>query len=121
MMAFMRGMAILLGFQLCGVGLHAAGIPMPGTVLGLILFTASLFTGLIKLEWVENTSSILLGNMLLFFAPIIVYSGSALAPLKGEWVAITASILVSLLAVMLTTGLVTHHLLEPKSCEGEDE
>jgi putative effector of murein hydrolase LrgA (UPF0299 family) len=35
--------------------------------------------------------------------------------------AITASILVSLLAVMLTTGLVTHHLLEPKGCEGEDE
>jgi holin-like protein len=117
----MRGMAILLGFQLCGVCLHAAGIPMPGTVLGLILFTSALFTGLVKLEWVENTSSLLLENMLLFFAPIIVFSGAALAPLKGEWMAIAASILVSLLAVMLTTGLVTHHLLEPKGCEGEDE
>ena len=117
----MRGMAILLGFQLCGVCLHAAGIPMPGTVLGLILFTASLFTGLIKLEWVEHTSTLLLENMLLFFAPIIVFCGAALAPLKGEWMAITASIVVSLLAVMLTTGLVTHHLLEPKNCEGSDE
>lgn len=93
---------------------------MPGTVLGLILFTAGLFTGLIKLEWVEHTATLLLENMLLFFVPIIVFCGAALAPLKGEWMAIAASILVSLLAVMLTTGLVTHHLLEPKKCEGPE-
>lgn len=93
---------------------------MPGTVLGLILFTAGLFTGLIKLEWVEHTATLLLENMLLFFVPIIVFCGAALAPLKGEWMAIAASILVSLLAVMLTTGLVTHHLLEPKKCESPE-
>ncbi len=117
----MRGLAVLLGFQFCGLCLHAVGIPIPGTVLGLILFTASLFLGLIKLAWVEDVSALLLGNMLLFFVPIIVFSGRALAPLKSEWGAIAASILVSLLAVMLTTGLVTHHLLEPATRGGKDE
>jgi holin-like protein len=107
----MRGFVILVLFQLCGMGLHRVGLPLPGTVIGLILFTASLFAGIVKLEWVEATSSLLLRNMLLFFAPVIVTTVFVMEGLKRQWIAVLASIVISMLAVMLTTGFVTHLLL----------
>lgn len=116
----MHGIAILFGFQLLGMALHAAGVPLPGTVLGLLLFTLSLFSGVIKVKWVERTSRLLLGNMLLFFVPVIVATGGLLAGLKGELLAILASVVVSLLAVMLTTGLVSHHLLPDETESSND-
>lgn len=108
----MQGLAILFGFQLLGVGLHAVGVPLPGSILGLLLFVISLFAGAVKLEWVENTSRHLLGNMLLFFAPIMVTTVHLLGGMTGQLWAILISAVVSLLAVMLTTGLVSHHLLD---------
>src|ERR1700686_797252 len=102
----MRGFAILSAFQFAGGVAHALGIPMPGAVIGLILFTASLFLGWIKLEWVESTATFLLKHMLLFFVPMTVLT-MRLAPLiRANWAALSVSIAVSTLAVLLTTGFV---------------
>jgi len=80
----------------------------------LVLFTASLFLGWIKLEWVESSSSFLLKHMLLFFVPMTVLT-MRLAPLiRANWAALSVSILVSTLAVMVTTGLVAELLLHKK-------
>src|ERR1700721_2472831 len=69
----MRGFALLLLFNLLGaIGHTVARIPIPGAVLGFILFTLCLFLGLVKLEWVEQPASLLLKHMLLFFAPVVV-------------------------------------------------
>ena len=87
---------------------------MPGVVIGLVLFTASLFLGWIKLEWVESSSSFLLKHMLLFFVPMTVLT-MRLAPLiRANWAALSVSIMVSTLAVMVTTGLVAELLLHKK-------
>ena len=103
----MRGLAILLSFNLLGAVLHAAcHVPIPGAVLGLVLFTACLFLKVIKLEWVEHTASILLKNMLLFFAPVIVGATQFWPQIRNEWLAIAISLIGSTLAVMLVTGWV---------------
>lgn len=87
---------------------------MPGVVIGLVLFTASLFLGWIRLEWVESSSSFLLKHMLLFFVPMTVLT-MRLAPLiRANWAALSVSIMVSTLAVMVTTGLVAELLLHKK-------
>ena len=60
----MRGLAILLLFNLVGLVLQkAAGVPLPGGVIGLILCTACLFAGIVKLEWVEPAAHLLLRHM----------------------------------------------------------
>jgi len=101
----MRGFAILLVFNLLGNLLHAGlGVPLPGGVLGLILFTACLFLKLIKLEWVEQTATLLLRHMLLFFAPVIVGVIQFGPQIRQEWLAIAVSLIGSTLAVMLVTG-----------------
>lgn len=108
----MRGLVILVAFQLLGAALHRVGVPLPGTVIGLVLFTASLFAGAVKLEWVERTSSLLLNHMLLFFAPVIVAAVYVMSGLKGQWMAVMASVVFSMIAVLLTTGFVSHLLLQ---------
>jgi holin-like protein len=115
----MRGFAILAGFQLAGAGIHALGVPMPGAVIGLVLFTASLFLGWVRLEWVEATANFMLKHMLLFFVPMTVLT-LRLAPLiRANWAALSVSIVVSTLAVMLTTGLVAEWLLHRKDRVGQ--
>jgi holin-like protein len=115
----MRGLAILAGFQFAGAAAHTLGIPMPGAVIGLILFTASLFLGWIKLEWVESTTSFLLKHMLLFFVPMAVLSMRLAPIIKANWAALSVSMVVSTLAVMLTTGLVAELLLHKKGAVAE--
>jgi holin-like protein len=110
----MRGFAILSAFQFVGAVVHAFGVPMPGAVLGLVLFTAALFLGWIKLEWVESTSGFLLKHMLLFFVPMTVLTMRLAPMIKANWAALSVSIVVSTLAVMLTTGLVAELLLRKK-------
>jgi holin-like protein len=111
----MRGFVILVAFQFVGAVIHALGLPMPGAVVGLILFTASLFLGWIKLEWVESTTSLLLKHMLLFFVPMTVLTMRLAPVIKANWAALSVSVVVSTLAVMLTTGLVADFLLRKKS------
>lgn len=47
-------------------------LPVPGNVIGMILLFLLLLTGVIKLEWVEMASGILIRNMSFFFIPISV-------------------------------------------------
>jgi holin-like protein len=116
----MRGLAILLAFNFLGVFLHTvARVPIPGAVLGLIVFTVCLFLGWVKLEWVEQTASLLLRHMLFFFAPVIVGVIPFFPKICAEWPAITVSLVASTFAVMLTTGWVATWLIgaDDKSSE----
>lgn len=112
----MRGFAILLTFNICGVLLQSLfHIPMPGNVIGLILFVIALFTKVIKLEWVEASSQFLLRHMQLFFAPLIV--GIVLfVPLFGQyWFSIAVSLIVSTCIVIMVSGWISHKLDTPQT------
>jgi holin-like protein len=105
------GLAVLSAFQLVGVGLHELGVPIPGGVLGLLLLYLGLSTGLVKLKWVEDTAAFLLRHMLLLFIPVTLGLMDLVPLLSRQAVAIVSSLLVSLLAVQITTGLLGKVLL----------
>jgi len=105
------GFAILTAFFLLGDLLHRFGVPIPGGVLGLIFFYLSMSTGLVKLKWVEGMASLMLRHMVLLFVPLTVGLMDMGPLLSRQALAITASLLVSLLAVLLTTGLLGRWLL----------
>jgi holin-like protein len=107
----MRGFALLLVFQLAGAALHAVGVPVPGSVIGLLLLTAALFSGIVRLESVEPTANFLLKHMLLFFVPMTVLTMRLGPMLQANWRALAVIIAVSTVAVMLSTGLVAELLL----------
>ncbi|SDN83176.1 holin-like protein [Paenibacillus sp. yr247] len=107
----MLGFAILLGFNFIGfviqMSLH---LPLPGNVIGLILFTAALFAKLIKLSWVEEAASVLTRHMMLFFIPYTVGILLFIPVIGANWVAICGGIIGATVAVLIVTGWVSSKL-----------
>lgn len=104
----MKGLAILFGFFWAGTIIHqTTGIPLPGNVIGLALFTAALFTGLVKLEWVEKSAQLLLKHMMLFCVPVIVGTIAFVPVIVNNGVPIVLSLVLSTIVTMLVTGWVT--------------
>jgi holin-like protein len=111
MIDFLRGLVIVIGIFLLGTELHRLGVPIPGGVLGLLLFYGALLSGAVKLAWVERATGLLLRHMVLLFIPLTVGLMDMGAILSRQAVAILVSLGVSFLAVLLTTGLLGRWLL----------
>lgn len=116
----MKGLAILLGFNFAGLFVRELlAVPLPANVIGLVLFTAALFLGIVKLEWVEDTAAFLLRHMFLFFAPLIVGVIAFLPWIGAHFAQFLAGLVISTAAVILVTGGVTALIDRTKSSEEE--
>jgi holin-like protein len=111
MFDFLRGIALLTACLLLGSFLHQRGFPIPGGVLGLLLLYAALLTGIIRLRWLDRAAGFLLRHMVLLFVPLTVGLMDLGHVLSRQAGAILASLVVSFLAVLLTTGLLARWLL----------
>jgi holin-like protein len=111
MFDFVRGAAILLIFFFGGWWLHRWGVPIPGGVLGLLLFYLALVSGILKLRWVERAANFLLRHMVLLFVPLTVGLMDLGPLLSRQAGAILASLVLSFVAVLLTAGLLARWLL----------
>jgi holin-like protein len=116
------GCAILVGFELLGAGLHRLGAPLPGAVLGLLLFVLALALGLVRLVWVERAATLAVRHMTLLFVPIMAALPGLSPELRRNAAALAASTVISLLAVLLTTGGLAHWLLRetPPASPGDE-
>jgi holin-like protein len=107
----MLGLAILLTFNFIGIWLQTSfHVPLPGNVIGLILFTIALFAKLIKLEWVETTANWFTGNMMLFFLPFVVGTIVFFPLIGANWLSIGVGVVGSSVCVLVITGFVTSKL-----------
>lgn len=84
-------------------------LPLPGTLVGMLLLFALLMTGVVKLEWVEQGAAVLIGELLLFFIPsaigVIQYTqlfGTTGAMLLGVIVTSVITLLASVLVITLS-------------------
>jgi holin-like protein len=111
MIETLLGLAVLSAFFLLGALLHTLGVPIPGGVLGLLLLYAALQFKLVKMKWVERAAGLLLRHMVLLFVPLTVGLMEMGPVLSRQALAISASLLVSWAAVLLTTGLLGRWLL----------
>jgi holin-like protein len=102
---YLLGFSILTGFFLLGSLLHTfLHIPLPANVIGLILFTLSLFLKLIKLEWVEEAGQFMIRHMLLFFIPFVVGTMVFLHYMGQHAWLMLVSLFISTFGVLLITG-----------------
>ena len=86
------------------------GLSLPGSIVGMLLLTAFLQMGWIKLEWVKGISDFLLSNLGFFFVPPGVALMLYFDVIAKEFWPIVNATLVSTIAVLLITGW-THQIV----------
>ena len=107
----MRGLAVLFGFLFVGGLLNHFGVPLPANVLGFLLLTIALLTGIVPMAWVEETAHFLLRHMVLLFVPYIVSTMVYFELIVAQFWPIALAVVVSTGAVLLVAGHVTQFLV----------
>lgn len=100
-----RGLAVIFGFYFVGEFVsNALNLTIPGSVLGMILLAAALFSGIVRAEWVEREAEFFVRHMSILFVPpgagVILY----LDLIKTELLPIAAALFISFFATLLITA-----------------
>ncbi len=105
--------ALLLSFQLAGLLLVTLlGLPVPGPVMGMVLFLFALMTVDGLFEKTLPVVNVLLAHFALLFVPAGVGIIEHFDRIESEWAAISASIVGSSILAMAVTVLVTRLVLK---------
>lgn len=85
-------------------------LPVPGSLIGLALLFICLYTGLIRLQWVEAGATLLFSQMILFFVPSLVgmMQYPWLLGIKGLLVLVV--VVSGCALVMISTGVVAERM-----------
>lgn len=80
-------------------------LPIPGTIIAMILLFLSLCTGIIKLEKVESVSSFFLEHLAFFFIPAGVGLMNSFDSIKSSAIQIIIICIITTIIVMSVTGI----------------
>lgn len=106
-MSLVLSLSIIFACLLVGELLAALfGLPLPGSIIGLVILTVLLQTKVVKVEWIEKTANVLIKYMSFFFIPPGVGLICYLGLLKAQWCPIVVSCVVSTLFVLASSALV---------------
>lgn len=100
LIAYFSGIIIQLVFNL----------PIPGTVLGLILLFLALYFGIIKTEMIEDICDVLISHMSFLFVPAGVGLITSFELLKGKILSFAVIIIISTFVVWIVTAYVVKFL-----------
>ncbi|AZK45807.1 CidA/LrgA family holin-like protein [Paenibacillus lentus] len=89
-------------------------LPIPGSILGIIVIFALLKTNVIKLTWIEKGANLLLAELLLFFIPSAVGIMKYIPLLESDGVRILVVVIASTFIVMLSSGLIASKITNRK-------
>lgn len=110
-MKLLRQLCIIL--IICFLGQltqKSINLPIPGSVLGMVILLICLSTGIIKLEMIEEVSNFLLDHIAFFFIPAGASLISYFGILKINLVAIVLISFISAIIIMAITGTVVQIL-----------
>lgn len=107
--------ALLMAFSLLmDLLARALHLPVPGSILGMIVLFILLQTRVVKLRWIEIGAAWLLGELLLFFIPSAVGIMNYMPMLEQDGLQILFIVLLSTFLVMACTGLVATRIAKRK-------
>lgn len=89
-------------------------LPIPGSIVGILLLFTLLELKVIRLDWIELGSKWLLSEMLLFFIPATVSIINYKSLIQTSGIKIFISIIGSTLLVMLCAGLISQWIADRK-------
>ncbi|MDY2624604.1 MAG: CidA/LrgA family protein [Alloprevotella sp.] len=115
-----RQLAILFGCLALGeLLIYFTGIPLPSSIVGMLLLTLFLQLRVIRLEWVQMLADFLVANIGFFFVPPGVAIMCHFKLIKAEWLPIVVASVISTVLVLAVTGWV--HQLYGKATHSDFE
>lgn len=103
----LRAFTLLLLCQLAGEAIRvAAGLPVPGPVIGLFLLLLGLIVSRRSAPWLDTTATGLLRHLSLLFVPASVGLIQHADRLRAEWLPLLAAVVVSTVAAIAVGALV---------------
>lgn len=92
------------------------GIPVPSSIIGMVLLCASLKLGIVKLRWVDKLSGFLVHNLGFFFVPAGIGLMNCLGLIADQWMPIVGSTVISTVIIIAVTGWV-HQIIRSASAK----
>ncbi len=89
-------------------------LPVPGSILGIVLVFVLLQLKIIRIEWIDLGAKWLLAEMLLFFIPAAAGMVQYQSLLLENGLPIMLVLVCSLVVVMLSAGLVAQAIVKRK-------
>jgi holin-like protein len=106
-----RGIAVLLAFLFVGDAISSLlHLPLPGSVVGMVLLAAALRLGWLPLAWVRPAAELLIRHMSLLYIPPGVGVMAYFGLIRREWLPLAAAGVVGMVAVLLVVGLLQQRL-----------
>lgn len=100
-------LAVLFTFLAAGeLIVWLTDVPVPSSIIGMLLLTLSLRLGIVRLRHVEGVADFLVSNLGFFFVPAGVALMGCFDLVKGQWGAIIAASALSTVIVIAITGLI---------------
>lgn len=105
---------VILGILFLGQFLQKKfNLPVPATILAMIILLFLMITRIVKLKWVEDIGNTLLDNLSILFVPAGVGIVRELDLFKGHLISLGFIVLISTTVVIVVTGY-TIQVLESK-------
>ena len=106
-MKYLKQLMIILAAYFLGMILQILFcLPIPGTVLGLILLFLALALGIVKTEMIEDICEVLISHMSFLFIPAGVGLMTSFEILKGKVISFSVITVVSTFVVWIVTAYV---------------
>ncbi len=104
---------IIFAINYAGILLSAIlNLPIPGTIIGMILFFLLLYFKILKVEKIERACSFLLVNMTIFFLPPGVKILDYIHHLNGTFLKVIFLIIFTTFITMGITGKIVQFMIE---------
>lgn len=100
-----REFGILFLFLFLGEAIvYFTSIPVPSSILGMIMLAISLSLGIVKLQWVDRVATFLVHNLGFFFVPAGIGLMRCMGLVADEWLPIIGASVVSTAVIIAVTG-----------------
>lgn len=112
--------AILYAFYYIGTIIQQfLHIPIPGSVIGLLLLFTLLVTKVIKATWIEEGARFMMNNLVLFFIPATVGIINYSSLFTGKGILLIIIAVISTAFVMVSSGLTSQWIHVRKGLKNE--
>lgn len=115
-MKLFREIFLIFGIYFIGEAIHMiTSIPLPGSLIGMLLLFILLVLRIIRLEHISTVTDFLLGHLPFFFIPAGVALMASFSLMQGLWIKMLVICLVTTIVTMGCSGKIIQYVMERKS------